>query len=65
MSLPSYLLGKCKGSVEPLSNNGKVLRHLKVVYVVAFLPVGHLDLFGERRVTDGGHAASAELQPRC
>jgi hypothetical protein len=33
------LLGKGEGAIEALADNGKVLRHLGVVDVVALLPV--------------------------
>lgn len=56
------LLGIGQGPIEPLADNGEVLRHLLVVDVVALFPIGHLDLLGERRIADTGHAALGELQ---
>lgn len=47
------LLGKGERTVEAATHNLEVLAHLLVVDVVALLPVGHLDLAGERCIADG------------
>lgn len=55
----AYLLRIREGSVKSLANNGKVLRHLQIVDMVALFPIGHFDLFGEWRIADGRHASPA------
>ena len=47
--------------VHTLADDAQVLAHLGVVDVVAGLPVGHLDLLGERGVADGREGATAKL----
>jgi len=53
------LLGIGKRSIESLSDNGKVLRHLFIVDERALLPVILGDLLVERVVRDGGHATQS------
>lgn len=47
--------------VKTLADDAEVLAHLGVVDVVTGLPVGHLDLLGERRVADSRKGATAKL----
>ena len=46
------LLGEGERAVETAADNLEVLAHLRIVDVVALLPVGHLDLAGERCIAD-------------
>ena len=46
--------------VQSPPHDSEVLGHLLIVDVVAILPVGHLDLLGQRGVGDGGHAPPAQ-----